>query len=259
MVLAIDIGNTNIVIGIYEADRLQFVSRICTDPSKTAEEYAVLLSNILTLRGIEYETCEGAIISSVVPRLNQAIKNAIRKMAPVEALIVGPGIKTGINIKMDEPARTGADLISTAVGAATKYELPVIVVDLGTATKITTIDAQRNYNGGCIMPGIEIGLDALVGRTAQLPQISLEGDIKVIGKNTVDCMRSGVVLGAASMIDGMLTRYLDEIGEDATIVACGGIVNAIIPHCVHDIIVDEDLLLDGLYAIYQKNSAGAPS
>lgn len=254
MILAIDIGNTNIVLGTYEAHKRNFVARIRTSVEKTEDEYGVLVRSILRLRHQDPAELTGVIISSVVPPLTMVFKLAaglLNAKAPV--LIVGPGVKTGLDIKIDNPGQLGADLVSTAIGALEKYPMPAIIIDLGTATKICVVDKNRSFRGCSILPGISISLEALSGRTAQLPSISLEGDIKLLGTNSVDSMRSGVVLGAASMLDGMIDRYEAEMGPFATVVACGGLVNAIIPHCRRNIIIDPTLLLDGLYAIYRRN------
>ncbi|WP_312642733.1 type III pantothenate kinase [Hydrogenoanaerobacterium sp.] len=255
MILAIDIGNSNIVIGGYEGSKLLFVSRISTDASRTEFEYAVVIKDILELYSYDKDKIEGAIVSSVVPPLSSVLKNAVRLVKPVHILTVGPGIKTGLNIKIDNPGQLGADLLSTAIGAMEKYPLPAIIIDLGTATKFTVVDKEKGFRGGAIMPGVMIALEALSSKTAQLPQISLEDEVRhPIGTNTIDCMKSGVILGAASMIDGMVDRYKAALGEDATVIACGGLVNAIVPYCTSEIIRDDHLLLDGLLALYKKNT-----
>lgn len=255
MVLTIDIGNSNINIGGYAAEGQIFTSRIHTDAAKTEFEYAAIIGDILALYGHEKRQIEGAIVASVVPQLSVVMQSAVGLLGQKRVLLVGAGMKTGLNIRIDSPGQLGADLLATAVGAMEKYPLPAIIVDLGTATKLSVVDRERCFIGGAIMPGVRIGLDALSERTAQLPHIALEGSVeKPIGANTVDCMRSGVVLGAAAMIDGMTQRYRAVIGEDATVVACGGLVKAIAPHCKCNLIRDESLLLDGLYALYKKNT-----
>lgn len=253
MVLAIDIGNSNIVIGAYKDNARLFLTRMYTDTNKTADEYAVALRNIMHLHNFQRSTLSGAVISSVVPQLTSAMKEAVSILGKVPILMIGPGIKTGLNIKIDNPAQLGADLAATAMGAAAKYQLPAIIIDLGTATKITVLDENKNFLGGSIMPGVYVGLNALIKNTAQLPQIGLEDEVCVIGTNTVDCMKSGAILGAASMIDGIIERYKEVIPGVKTVVACGGIVNAVIPHCKTDIVIDESLLLDGLMDAYNRN------
>lgn len=253
MILAVDIGNSNIVLGVYRDGALLFSTRIKTDPLRTETEHAVLLQQILLLHGIGTEELSGAAVSSVVPALTRVVCDAVGILKPVGVLIVGPGIKTGLNIRIDDPAQLGADLCCTAVGAMEKYPLPAVVIDLGTATKITVVDKYRNFIGGAIAPGVIVSLGALSRSTAQLPAIGLHSDIRVIGTNTVDSMMSGSILGTASMIDGMLDRYCEAIGDVRTAVACGGLVEAVIPHCRRNIVVDKNLLLDGLFTIYQKN------
>ncbi len=253
MILAVDIGNTNIVLGGIYDDELTFVSRIATDVSKTEDEYATKIKSILTLHEVDKKSVKGAIISSVVPPLNAIIKKAIKLVYGVDAIMVGPGIKTGINIKCDDPSTVGADLICACVATHHIYGSPSLIIDMGTATKIMYVDKNGAFSGASIIPGVNIGLKALASGTAQLPQISLEAPKSVIGKNTIDCMRSGVVFGAASMLDGMLDRYMDEIGEKVSVYATGGLSSTIVCHCKHDITLDENLILKGLNILYKKN------
>ncbi len=254
MILAVDIGNTNAVIGAFTGEKRLFLSRISTDRTKMPDDYAITLKNIVELYNFSVNDIEGAIISSVVPPVSANLVSGIKKLCPqINVLEVGPGIKTGLNIKIDNPAQTGADLVSVSVGAIKKYPLPSIVIDMGTATTITALDKNGNFLGGSIIPGVRISLDALSSGTAQLPQINLGDNAEIIGKNTVDAMRSGVLLGQASMLDGMISRYREILGEDMTVIATGGIANSIIRHCKEKVIYDENLLLDGLRAIYEKN------
>ncbi len=253
MLMTVDVGNTHIVLGGYDGDSLTFTVRVSTDTLKTEGEYAVIFSSLLKLHHVDIPEVSGVIISSVVPPLTGVMRKAFVTLFPaIKPLVLGEGVKTGLHAKIDTPSQLGADLIATAVAVKAKYALPAMIIDLGTATKMTVLDAEGNFCGGSIAPGVGISLRALSGGTAQLPSISLEGSVKLCGTNTVDCMRSGVVLGAAGMIDGMLSRYIAELGEFATIVACGGLVNAIIPHCHHNITIDNNLLLDGLHVIYTK-------
>ncbi len=253
MVLTLDVGNTNIVIGGFLNDELAFVSRIATDTKKTEDEYAVLFKNIAELHNVAETEVNGAIISSVVPPLTNTLKFALSTVFGVNALAVGPGIKTGINIKCDNPASVGADLICACVAAHYIYGSPSLIVDMGTATKMMVVDENGTFTGAAIIPGVNIGLKALASGTAQLPQISLEAPKSVVGKNTIDCMRSGVVFGNASMIDGMINRFNGEIGEKLKVIATGGLAEAIIPYCKSEIMLDKNLLLKGLYLIYKKN------
>ena len=257
MVLTIDIGNSNIILGVYQDERLLFVSRVRTSLRKTESEYAVLLKDILLLHGVQCQALRGGIISSVVPPLTPVLRAAVTIVHEIPVMVVGPGLRTGLNIRIDNPGQLGADLVATAVGAVEKYPAPILILDLRTATKITVVDRNRSFRGGSIMPGVMIALDALTRNAAQLPDISLEGDVKLVGTNTVDCMRSGVVLGAASMLDGMIDRYQQELGEFSTIVACGGMMKLILPYCRHAIQMDDSLLLDGLYAISRRNAPEA--
>lgn len=257
MILTIDIGNSNICFGVYEGKNALFTARAKTDPLRTETEYAVLLSQIFRLHQFEPAQLTGAAISSVVPALTAVFHDAVRILGNghIPTIVVGPGVKTGLNIRIDEPASLGADLACTAVGAAEKYPLPAIIIDLGTATKITVVTEGRSFIGGAILPGVKISLEALSGSASLLPSIGLgTGKIKTIGSNTVDCMLSGVVLGTACMVDGLIERYREELGEVPTVVACGGLSPAIVPHCRTNIILDQDLLLDGLLAIYRRNA-----
>lgn len=254
LILAIDIGNTNIVFGVYDNLKLLFYSRAKTDPLKTEHEYAALIKELLSLKNVSRDQITDAAISSVVPALTITMAGAAKIICGCEPLVIGPGIKTGLNIRTNNPNEVGADLVCTSVGAIEKYKLPAIIMDLGTATKIIAVDHTKSFMGCSIAPGIMVSLNALSTSAAQLPHIGISTHIKTIGTNTIDCMLSGTILGAASMLDGMLTRYHEVMGEVKTVVACGGLVNAIVPHCTtKDIIIDESLLLDGLMAIYRRN------
>lgn len=256
MILTIDIGNTNTVLGGFTDDKLMFISRISTNARKTDAEYATKIKSILALYDVDKAEISGAIISSVVPPLTRTIKNAVKMVYGVDAIVVGPGIKTGINLLADNPLEVGADLICACVAAYKLYTPPVLIIDMGTATKMMVVDQNAAFTGVSIMPGVEISLKALAGGAAQLPQISFEAPSRVMGKNTVDCMRSGIVYGNASMIDGMIERTADEMNTSFSIVATGGLSKAIIPYCNHNITIDDDLILKGLYIIYQKNTTG---
>ena len=254
MILSIDIGNSNINIGAYCDGGLLFLTHIVSEAGKTEVEYAVLLHHILHLHRLSEQNLKGAVISSVVPQLSPVLKAAVQLTSPVPVMQIGPGVKTGQNIRIDNPAQLGADFVAAAVGAFEKYPLPVIIVDFGTATKISIVDRSRSFIGGSIMPGVRVSLDALSNRAAQLPHISLEPPAPVIGTNTIDCMKSGVLLGNASMIDGMIERYEEKAGPAASIVATGESVDAVAPFCRHKLLVDKTLRLDGLYAVWKKNT-----
>lgn len=253
MLLAIDIGNTNIVIGGIKDDQIVFEARIATDRSKTSDQYAVDIKDILSLFDVKAEDIQDCIISSVVPPVFNSVRTGILKVTRTSPMVVGPGLKTGLKIHMDNPAQVGSDRIVIAVAALAEYKPPLILMDLGTATTLEVVGEDNSYLGGCIIPGVRISLDALTSRTAQLPGIRLEQPRRVIGKNTVDCMRSGIMYGTAAMIDGMLDRIEGELGTSATVVATGGIAQFIIPLCHREIKLEKDLMLKGLNLIYQKN------
>ena len=253
MILAIDIGNTNIVLGGIVRGEILFEARIATDLIKTSDQYCVDLKNMLDLYEVPRDQIEGCIISSVVPPVLNSIKTAIRKLTGKQPLIVGPGIKTGLNIRMDNPAEVGSDLIVAAVAAIARYGAPLLLVDMGTATTITAVDATGSFVGGCICPGVKISMEALTGRTAQLPGISLEEPKVAIGKNTRDCMRSGIMFGAAGQIDGLLDRMEAELKIPAKIVITGGISRFILPLCRHEMIYERNLMLQGLDLLYHRN------
>ena len=252
MILTIDVGNTHTIIGAFCEGKLLFTSRISTDRHKTQDEYAVAIRSVLSLHGAT-DSIDGAIISSVVPQVSSLLENAIKMLFGCRVFVVGPGVKTGLNIKIDNPAQLGADLVCVSVAAQNKYPLPSIVFDLGTATTISALTEKGEMIGGSILTGVGTALNALAQGTAQLPQISLSGEVSVIGSNTVDCMRSGAIIGAAAMIDGMILRYKEILGENTTVIATGGLASSIVPHCRESIVVDDNLLLDGLYSIYKKN------
>ncbi len=253
MLLAIDIGNTNIVLGGFDGDEITFVARIATNAHKTEDEYATKIRSILALHEVDKSSVKGAIISSVVPPLNLVMKNAIKIVYGIEPILVGPGVKTGLNILCDSPASVGADLICACVAAQKIYGSPSLVIDMGTATKILLVNSDGAFTGASIIPGVGIALKALASGTAQLPQISLEAPPHALGKNTVDAMRSGVVYGNASMLDGMIDRVIEEEGYDMPVIATGGLSSTIVCHCKHKIIHDADLVLKGLKIIYDKN------
>ena len=253
MILAIDIGNTSIALGGFVDNELKFVVRLSTDVTKTEDEYASKILNILSLHGVERENVEGAIISSVVPPLNAIMKSAIMLAYGVESLMVCPGIKTGIGILCDSPSSVGADLICSCVAANTLYSAPALIIDIGTATKMIVTNKNGAFIGVSIIPGVMMGLKALANGTAQLPQVGLEAPATVVGKNTVDCMKSGIIFGHASMMDGMIDRICAEVGESLPVIVTGGYAKVIAPHCNHEMVIDEYLVLKGLNLIYLKN------
>ena len=253
MILAIDIGNTNIVLGCIDGKTIVREVRMATDPIKTSDQYCLEIKGMLDLMEIDVKRIEGVIISSVVPPVLNSFKTAILKLTGITPLVVGPGIKTGLNILLDNPAMAGGDLIVGAVAALAEYRPPMLVIDMGTAITITAIDERGNFVGGSIFPGVKIMAESLSGKTAQLPAISLEAPKKAIGRNTVDCMRSGLMMGTAAMLDGMIERMEAELGSPVTVIATGGIARFVIPMCRRKMIYDKDLLLKGLRILYENN------
>lgn len=255
MLLAIDIGNTNISIGLFNNDTIVFEGRLSTDISRTSDQYALEIRGIAELKSISLKDISGAIISSVVPSLTSSIKTAVFQLTGIEAMILGPGVKSGLHIKIDNPAQLGADLVAGAAGAREKYSLPCLVIDLGTATKISVLDSTGAYLGCTISPGVGISLNALSGSAALLPNINISLDnCPAYGTNTVTSMQAGVVLGTAAMLDGLCDRIEKHLGvKMSTIVATGGYAKSIISHCNREVIFDKNLLLDGLRFIYNKN------
>lgn len=253
MILAIDVGNTNITLGCLDKKEIYFVSRLSTDHSKTADEYTLILKGILDLYRVDLSKIRGGIISSVVPALKRPLSIAVEKLTGKPCMIVGSGLKTGLNILIDNPAQLGSDLVVDAVAALAEYPTPILIFDMGTATTLSVVDGKGNYRGGMIIPGIKVSLDALSNRTSQLQRISLEEPRALIGTNTIDCMKSGIVYGNAAMLDGIIDRVTDELGEKASVVATGGLASVIVPHCRREIFYDDNLMLKGLQLIYEKN------
>ncbi len=253
MVLLIDIGNTNIVMGCAENEKVLFCERFSTNHTATCLEYCVILKTALEMHNVDYKKIDGAIISSVVPAVTSIIKGAVQSVTGADVLVVGPGMKTGLSIMIDNPAQLGSDLVVDAVACLAQYSAPLIIIDMGTATTVSVIDGKRNYIGGAILPGLAISHDALVSRTSLLTKIAFEAPNKVIGSNTVDCIKSGLIYGTAGTLDGLINRMNEELGQKCTVVATGGLANTVIPLCKNKIIVDDDLLLKGLMIIYNKN------
>lgn len=253
MILAVDIGNSNIVIGCFDKNEIMFVERLSTNQQSTQMEYTVMIKNILELNGLGGEHIDGGIISSVVPPLTEIVKSAMERLGCGDVLVVGPGIKTGLRILLDNPAQLGSDRVADAVAAINLYPVPLILIDMGTATTVSVIDRDRNFLGGLIIPGLRVSLDSLTRSTSQLPKISLVPAKKVIGTNTIDCMKSGIIHSTASSLDGVIERIEEELGESCRVVSTGGLANVVIPYCKRDMILDETLLLKGLRIIYEKN------
>ena len=253
MLLALDVGNTNIVIGFLDESGIRNIARLETDRDKTAHEYAISLRQVIEFSGIAPEDIDGAILSSVVPPINGALIAAVRMITGIRPLVVGPGIKTGLRIHIDNPAQLGSDLVVDAVAGIHHYPLPQIIIDMGTATTVSVLDAEGGYRGGMILPGVAVSHDALASRTAQLPKVAFELPKHTIGTNSVDCLKSGLLYGNAGALDGLIDRINAELNTPCTVVATGGLSSVIAPLCRNKIILDDDLLLKGLSILFEKN------
>lgn len=253
MILTIDIGNSNIVLGGVEGDAIVFEARLRTEPTKTSDQYCVDLKILLDVHGFQAKDIEGTIIASVVPQVLNALQTAVKKLTGKPCLAVGPGLKTGLDIRLENPNQTGADLVVGCVAALREHKPPMIVVDMGTATTMVVLDEKGALVGGCICPGVKISMDALTERTALLPGLQLDQPKKAIGRNTIDCMRSGIMMGTACMLDGMIERMEEELGSKTTVIATGGIAKFVIPMCRTPILYDKDLLIKGLAVLYREN------
>ena len=254
MILAVDIGNSNLVIGGIDGDKILFEARLRTDATKTSDEYCIDLKMILEVYDVRESDIEGSIIASVVPQVLNSVKTALKKLTGKTSLVVGPGLKTGLNIKIENPAQTGADLVVGSVAALREHKPPMIIIDMGTATTMMVLDGTGAFIGGSISPGVKISMDALTDRTALLPGLQLDQPKRAIGRNTIDCMRSGIMLGSACMLDGMVERMEAELGQKTTVVVTGGIAKFVIPMCKTPMIYDKDLLLKGLAHLYRENA-----
>ena len=254
MLLAIDIGNSNVVFGcLNEENKVVRQFRMVTDLKKTEDEYAAGMKNILEFNGLNCSNIEGAIICSVVPPLTEIFRTAVEKIIGVRALVVGTGVKTGLNIAIENPASLGSDIVAASVAAMAEFSLPVIVLDMGTATTITVVDKGNRYIGGAIVPGVALSMNALSSGTSLLQKVPIESPKKCINTTTTESMQSGAVYGTAAMLDGMIERFEQELGCTASLIATGGIAKKIVPHCRREIPYDPDLILRGLAMIYQKN------
>ncbi|MTI46513.1 MAG: type III pantothenate kinase [Firmicutes bacterium] len=254
MILVFDVGNTNIVLGVYKGKELIKFWRVSTDKNKTSDEYGVLINELFRYSGLDLLDVEAVVISSVVPSLMYSLQAMTIKYCDKEPLIVGPGIKTGMNIMINNPKELGADRIVNAISAYEKYGGPIIVVDFGTATTFCAITKNGNYQGGVITPGIKISSDALSQRTAKLPKVELTTPKSVIGKNTVASIQSGLVYGYAGSVDSIVSRMKVEIeGEVKEVVATGGLATLIASETETITKVDKLLTLEGLRLIYERN------
>ena len=253
MILAIDVGNTNIVIGCIDKEKCHFIERLSTVRIKTELEYAIDIKSVLDIYHVCPEEIEGGIISSVVPQITTNIKLAAEKILKKEILVIGSGIKTGLDIRIDDPGQLGADLVAASVAGIAEYPVPMMIFDMGTANTVCVIDREKRFLGGMIYPGLGVSLDSLTAHASQLGGISLEAPERVIGRNTIDCMKSGVIYSAAAAMDGIIDRIQEEMGETLTVIATGGLAKCIVPHCRREVILDDDLLLKGLLVLYDKN------
>ena len=254
MILTIDIGNSTITLGGVQGDEIRFECRINTDRGKTSDTYCIDLKTLFEIYGVELGTIEGVIIASVVPQVLNSVRTAIRKLLGTEPLVVGPGLKTGLNIKLENPGQMGADLVAAGVAALREHKPPMVIIDMGTATTMSVLDPEGAHLGGCVCPGLRISLEALTGRTSLLPGIQLDSPRQAIGRNTADAMRSGIMYGNAAMLDGMIDRFREETGWDFTVVATGGLAKRVVPLCRHRIVYDRHLIIKGLAALYRDNA-----
>ena len=254
MILALDVGNTWTVIGCFKGGDLVFKASIESARSKTEYEYAATFHSIVSMHGIGAEDITGAIISSVVPKLTLTLKKSLKLVFGTEALIVGPGIKTGVKLRCDDPASVGADLVC-ASAASSLYTPPCLIIDMGTATKMIYINSAGEFEGVVITAGIGISLDALIKCTSQLPEVTLEAPKRIVGKNTADSIRSGAIYGSAAMLDGMIDRITAETGGNLNVIGTGEQISLVAAYCKHSFHIDENLLLKGLNIIYNKNAS----
>lgn len=253
MILAIDAGNTNIVLGAFDGENILFRERLSTRQTATDLEYASGIRTALDMHGIDRSQVTEAILSSVVPAVTDVLRRAVEKCLGASVMTVGPGMKTGLRIMIDNPAQLGSDLVVDAVAGISEYPLPLIIIDMGTATTLSVIDRNKAYLGGAIMTGMAVSAEALSSQAALLQKISFEAPKRIIGRNTVECMRSGMMFSNAHALDGMIAHMEKELGESCTVVATGGLAGVVIPLCQRHIILDEDLLLKGLRVLYLKN------
>ena len=254
MILTIEIGNSTITLGGVEGEDIRFECRINTDRVKTSDTYCIDLKTLFEIYGIELSSIEGVIIASVVPQVLNSVRTAIRKLMGKEPIVVGPGIKTGLDIRLENPGQMGAGLVAADVAALAEHKPPLIIIDMGTATTMTVLDPKGAHLGGCLCPGLKISLDALTAKTSLLPGIQLDSPDRALGRNTADAMRSGVMFGNAAMLDGMIDRFQAETGWDFTILATGGLAKHVVPLCRHEIVYDRHLIIKGLVKLYRENA-----
>lgn len=255
MLFAIDVGNTNIVTGVFDGPKILAHWRISTNGNKTEDEYGMMFLNMLEYSGFRSQDVDGAIIASVVPPLTPVLETMVWKYFKITPMIVGPGTKTGINVKYENPKEVGPDRITNAVAAFRKYGGPVIVVDYGTATTFDVISKDGEYLGGAIAPGVVTSTDALFDKAARLPRIELVKPVSAIGRNTVESMQSGILFGFVGQVDGLVTRLKKEVGKGAKVIATGGLADLVSRESSTIEHVEPMLTLEGLQIIYEKNTS----
>ena len=255
MIMTLDVGNASIAVCCVEDGRRLCRFQLSSDKGRSTDEYAALMTLLAAGSGIELSAAAGAVIASVVPQLTEVLAQAVQRCTSRRPLIVGPGVKSGLNIRMDDPTELGGDLVAAAVGASERYPLPCIIVDMGTATAVGVIDRKGSYIGGLICPGVGLGQSSLAQSASQLPDVSLDKPKRIIGKNTRDSMQSGIIHGAAAMLDGVLERVESELGQSAaSVVVTGERAGVIVPNCRRDgIVIDKDLVMYGLWCIWKRN------
>ncbi len=253
MILTIDIGNKTTLIGGFEGADLRFTGRCASDVNRTEDEYVLLFRDILEMYGWSAGQMEGAILASVVPALRTVVCRAVERLTGARVLVVGPGLKNGLNIRIDDPGELGGDMVVNAVAALAKYPKPIAIFDLETATTLSVIGSDGAYLGGALIPGLRVSVDAMSASTAQLPYITLTPPDKLICSSTVSCMQSGAVYGCAAMVDGLSAGVEEELGAPVTAVLTGSHAGLIAPYCRRKIYLDQTLQLDGLRLLYEKN------
>ena len=255
--MTVDISNTNVVFAAMEDERVLSSMCLLSDRQRPADEYAALVGWGFQQRGYDLRKIEGAIIASVVPSLTAAVREAVYRVSGHMPLVIGPGVKTGLNIRLEDPTELGGDFVASAVAAIAAYPMPCVIVEIGTAIALGILDGNANYTGGVICPGPRVSQEALARGAALLPNVSVTPTAQVISKTTAGSMQSGIVNGSAAMIDGLLDRIEVELGEPVSVVAAGDWAQTIIPRCRRkDIVIDNDILMRGLWHIYRKNRKG---
>lgn len=259
MLLAVDIGNSSIGLGVFDdAGNLCFRSGISATIDRSEDEYAILIDSLFRLNGIDNQSVESAILSSVVPGLTHKLTAAVSKVFGVTPQIVGRGLRTGFHIRMDVPTEVGADLIANTAAVLALYSAPAMILDFGTLTTVSVINRSRAFTGGCILPGVASSLDTVRGRGAQLPEVTLSSPPQAIGRNTADCIRAGLIFGSAAAVDGLIDRYLAELEippEEMHLIATGGLAPLILEHMTHEVTYHPDLTLYGLFALHSVNQS----